>query len=163
MLIAEGFDDAQVARISKALSDQGAQAKLVAPRLGTLRGRKGTELKIDFSLLTAASVLFDALYIPAGEACPAALLKEPDALEFIRDAFKHCKTVGADAANVACLRAADRNLDKLLGTDAKPAERLFSKDGVVVAPAQASKALVPEFLKAMAEDRHWIREANQRL
>jgi catalase len=163
VLVAEGFDDAQVAQITKALAEQGAQAKLVAPRLGTLKGRKGAELKIDFSFLTAASVLFDALYIPGGDAVPSALLKEPDALEFIRDAFRHCKAIGADAATADCLRAADPNLGALLGADPKTATRLFSKDGVVVAPAQAAKTLVPEFLQAMAEDRHWVREANQPL
>jgi len=159
VLVAEGFEDAQVAQISKALSAQGAQAKIVAPRLGMLKGRKGMEIEADFSLLTAASVLFDALYIPGGVGNPAALLDEPDALEFIRDAFKHCKTLGADAANADCLRAADRNLAKLLGTDPKSTERLFSKQGVILANGQAGNALVSEFVKAMGEGRHWVREA----
>ena len=41
-------------------------AKIVAPRLGTLKGDDGDELLIDFSLLTASSVLFDAVYVPGG-------------------------------------------------------------------------------------------------
>jgi catalase len=45
----------------------GAQAKIVAPRLGSIKSAKGKETKPDFSLLSAASVLFDAVYVPGGE------------------------------------------------------------------------------------------------
>ena len=163
LLVADGFDESEVAQIKKTLADQGAQAKVVAPHLGTLKGAKGSEIKIDFSLLTAASVLFDALYIPGGTGSPEALAKEPEALEFIHDAFKHCKTIGANAANAETLRTADKALDKLLGKDPKSPAKVFAKDGVVVGPAKAAKTLIAEFIAAMGEDRHWIREADKPL
>ncbi|MEO7426703.1 MAG: catalase [Fibrobacteria bacterium] len=162
LLMADGFDDFEVALVKKMLSDQGAQAKIVAPHLGTLKSAKGADLPVDFSLLTAASVLFDALYIPAA-ANPAALLGEPDALEFIRDAYKHCKTIGANAVNDAALRAADKALDKLVGSEPKASAKLFSEHGVVVGTTQALKALVAEFIREMGEGRHWIREADKPL
>ena len=64
ILGADGFDDAAVAAMKKALIDAGAQAKFVAPRLGVLKSAKGAEAKVDFSLLTASSVMFDAVYVP---------------------------------------------------------------------------------------------------
>jgi catalase len=64
VLLADGFNDEAVAEMSKALLTAGAAPKVIAPRLGVVRGARGTELKVDFSFLTAASVLFDAVYIP---------------------------------------------------------------------------------------------------
>ena len=66
VLAADGFDAAAFNVVKKALTDAGAQVKVVAPRLGVLTGAGGEEIKIDFSLLTAASVLFDAVYVPGG-------------------------------------------------------------------------------------------------
>ena len=80
--------------MKKALTDAGAQAKVVAPRLGTLKGANGEEVKIDFSFLTAASVLFDAVYVPGGEKSVAALKREADAIHFVNEAYKHCKAIG---------------------------------------------------------------------
>ena len=65
--------------MKKALTDAGAQAKLVAPRLGVLKSAKGAEVKVDFSLLTASSVLFDAVYVPGGEKSVKALQKHVEA------------------------------------------------------------------------------------
>ena len=161
ILAADGCDEAEVALLKKALAAEGAQAKIVAPHLGTLKGAKGGDVAIDFSLLTTAAVLFDALYLPANPAHPGALLKEPEALQFIRDTFKHCKALGANAANLDLLRAADPALDALLGTDPAPFAKVFAKAGVVV--GAALKGLPAEFIKAMGEGRHWIREADKPL
>jgi catalase len=165
VLTADGCDEAEVAQLTKALASEGAQAKIVAPRLGKLKGSKGSEIGIDFSLLTSASVLFDALYIPGGAAVAAALAKEPEALEFIRDAFKHCKTIGANQANVDLLRSADPSLAGLLADAPKSPEksRVFSRQGVILGRTEAFKDLAPEFILAMGEDRHWIREADKPL
>ena len=46
ILVADGFDDAAVATMKKALTEAGAQAKLVAPRLGYFEERKGAEAKV---------------------------------------------------------------------------------------------------------------------
>ncbi len=162
LLMVDGFDDEEVALVEKMLMEAGAQTMIVAPHLGTLKSAKGVELTIDFSLLTAASVLFDALYIP-GSTNPVALMGEPDALEFIRDAFKHCKTIGANVASEGVLRAADKALDRLVGVESKTPEKIFSQKGVVVGTTKELKVFVPEFIKEMGEGRHWIREADKPL
>ena len=75
ILGADGIDDAAVAAMKKALTEAGAQAKLVAPRLGVLKSANNSEVKVDFSLLTASSVMFDAVYVPGSEKSIKALTK----------------------------------------------------------------------------------------
>lgn len=84
--------------MKKALVEAGAQAKVVAQRLGMLTSAKGSQVHIDYSFLTSSSVLFDAIYIPGGDGSAQALQKEADAIEFVQEAYKHCKTIAATGA-----------------------------------------------------------------
>jgi len=104
ILAADGFDDEAVFNMKKALTDAGAQAKFVAPRLGLLKSAKGAEVKADFSLLTASSVMFDAVYIPGGDSVKA-LQQHLEALEFLQETYKHCKTIAATGAGAELIRA----------------------------------------------------------
>ena len=49
-------------RLGKALAAEGAKMCIVGPHLGALASRDGADVQAEFSLLTASSVLFDALY-----------------------------------------------------------------------------------------------------
>jgi catalase len=146
ILLADGFDDEAVSETSKALLTAGAGPKLIAPRLGVVTGAKGTQLKVDFSFLTAASVLFDAVYIPGGEASVSALTGEQDALEFVQEAFKHCKTIAASGVGTDFLNAALS--DKVQSDDA----------GLIADPDQAINKTSDKFIKAIAKHKHWQRE-----
>jgi len=156
-LAADGFDMAALAAMKKALMNAGAQVKIIAPRLGFLRGAKDEEVKIDFSFLTAASVLFDAVYIPGGEKSVEALMQEADAIHFVNEAYKHCKAVAATGAGIDLLRASYLGADKI--TETTPGGKQISADeGVVISrEAQAGK-VAAEFIKAIAQHRHWSRE-----
>jgi catalase len=148
VLLADGFDDDAVAEMSKALLTAGAAAKLIAPRLGVVTGANGTERKVDFSFLTAASVLFDAVYVPGGEASATALTKEQDALEFVQEAFKHCKTIAAFREGVGFLNSA-------------LAEKAAARDpGLIVDRDQAIDKTANQFIKAIGKHKHWGREQN---
>ncbi len=162
VLAADGFDGAALAAVKKALTAAGAQAKIVAPRLGTLRGARGEEVKIDFSFLTAASVLFDAVYVPGGDKSAEALKEEPDAIHFVNEAYKHCKAIAATGAGVDFLRASSIGVTK--GSKAAAGGgKVVSDEGVVTGDdAQAGKAAAA-FIKAIAQHRHWSREAKDRV
>jgi catalase len=155
ILGADGFDDAAVAAMKKALTDAGAQAKLVAPRLGVLKSANGTKAKADFSLLTASSVLFDAVYVPGGEKSVEALQKHPEALEFVQEAFKHCKTIAADDAGVELIRACGLTNGAATG---KAAKEQSGEEGVIIGRADQSGKIASQFIKAIAQHRHWSRE-----
>ena len=117
ILAADGVDDAALDRMKKALIAAGAQVKVIAPRLGMLRGVK-TEVAIDFSLLTAGSVLFDAVYIPGGEQSIETLKGDAKALTFVKEAYLHCKPIAATDAGIDLLLAAHPAQDKAARTDA---------------------------------------------
>jgi catalase len=160
ILVADGFDSAAVFAMKKALTAAGAQAKIVSPRLGRLRSAEGTEVTIDFSLLTASSVLFDAVYIPGGDQSVKALMAETDAVEFISEAYKHCKTLAATATGVELIRAARLGPNEAAKNGEKT-NKLTGEPGVITtADAQVGK-VAPAFIKAIAQHRHWDREMKE--
>jgi catalase len=142
ILAADGFDAVAFSSMKQALTAAGAQAKVVAPRLGALRSANGDEVQIDFSLFTASSVIFDAVYVPGGEQSVTALKAEANALHFINEAYKHCKTIAAIGAGIDLLRAS----------------HLGAEEGVIVGRDEESRELAAEFIRALARHRHWSRE-----
>src|SRR4029077_8261060 len=155
ILAADGFDDEAVFNMKKALHDAGAQAKFVAPRLGLLKSAKGAEVKVDFSLLTASSVMFDAVYIPGGDKSVKALQRQVEALEFLQEAYKHCKTIAATGGGAELVRACGST------NGAKNSERkeaAENDEGIIIAGDDKTGKIAGEFIKAIAQHRHWNRE-----
>lgn len=128
----------------------------VAPHLGVLVGQDGEIVKADFSLLTASSVLFDAVYVPDGEASIQSLLEENESTNFVLEAYRHCKTIGAAGAGVELLQAAGLRAPAMSeganGQDVEP--------GVVIGAGNI-EALAAEFVEAMSLHRHWGRESTE--
>ena len=163
VLAADGVDDAAFAAMTKALEAAGAQAKIIAPRLGTLKGAKGKELSVDFSLLTAGSVLFDAVYLPGGEASVESLKGDAKALLFVQETFLHCKAIAATDAGAALLEAAHCGEDRLARTHAESAAAdvttlLAGDAGIVVGHGSRMTEVAGRFIKAISQHRHWDRE-----
>ncbi|MDQ1729586.1 MAG: catalase [Pyrinomonadaceae bacterium] len=157
VLLADGFDDAAVDEMTKALLTAGAVAKIVAPRLGVVSGAGGTELKVDFSFLTGSSVLFDAVYIPGGDESLAALQLEPDAGEFVNEAYKHCKPIAASGAGVGLLAT---SLAEKFSEGDTTGNLVASDAGVVRSRGPVSKNFTAEFVRSIAQGRFWERERN---
>ena len=143
VLAADGVDEAAVAAVRKALEAGGAMAKVVAPRLGTLKGSGGGAVAADFSFLTTSSVLWDAVCVPGGDASVAALAAEPKAVEFVAEAFKHCKAIAATGAGTQLLESAS------VGADAP---------GVATGPDSGARKVATAFVEAMGRHRIWERE-----
>jgi catalase len=149
ILVANGFDGAGVAAIVKALAGEGATGHLVGPDLGALVADDGKAFAPEFSILTTSSVLFDAVYVAGGnEAAKWAL--EADAVEFVKDAFKHCKAVAASGEGVQLLEAAHIPVGG--PDDPDPA------DAATIVGAKVSRALAQRLVAAMAGHRLWTRE-----
>jgi len=153
ILAADGVDTASLRQVKEALERAGAAAKVIAPRLGTLKGADGTELLIDHSLLTASSVLFDAVYVPGGAASVEALIDERDAIEFIVEAFRHCKAIAATGEGLDLLRACPG----VLKGDGDAAE------GVITSKDAASPDVIARFTGAIAQHRFWNRARKNRV
>ncbi len=157
ILAADGVDVASIKVMKKALERGGAAAKIIAPRLGTLKGANGEKLAIDFSLLTAASVLFDAVYVPGGAASIAALRDERDATDFVTEAFRHCKAIAATTEGVDLLRACPGVLAPPSGKKGAAAP-----EGVLTSRQPASPELAQQFVTAIAGHRFWDRTRKNR-
>jgi catalase len=152
-LLADGFDDAAVATMKKTLMTAGAMALTVAPRLGILTGANGETVKADFSFLTGASVLFDAVYVPGGDASVDVLKREPEATNFVNEAYKHCKPIAGTGAGVGLLALA-------LGqgfTEADITEEQ-GNEGVITSRAGQISKVAQAFVAAISQHRFWERE-----
>ncbi|MGI8508062.1 MAG: catalase [Gemmatimonadaceae bacterium] len=148
-LAADGVDAAAIASMKQALTSAGAIVKIVAPHGGMLTSADGKTIPIDFSLLNASSVLFDALYIPGGEKSIAALQVSDKALHFVNETYKHCKAIAATGEGVGLLKAsAVRMSDKSAGSDPGLIMNDNANAGTVSAP----------FINAIAQHRNWNRE-----
>jgi catalase len=141
-LIADGVDADAVNRMRKSLEGSGAMVKLVAPRLGLIQSAKQT-FTADESFFTAASVLFDAVYVPGGRKSADALLAEADAIHFINEAYKHCKPIAAEAEGTALLEAS----------------QVAPEDPGVITGKNSDK----RFIEAIAAHRFWEREAARKV
>jgi catalase len=161
ILAADGVDTASLRQVKDALETAGASARIVAPRLGVLQGEGGDELLVDFSLLTASSVLFDAVYVPGGGRSAAALADERDALEFVTEAYRHCKPIAATGEGVELLRACAGVLGR--SGNGADGDGDAADAGVIASSEPASAALVQQFLDAIAAHRFWDRARKNRL
>ena len=152
ILVSDGCDADDLHNVSESLLSRGAQPKIVAPHLGYLQTKQGTTVKIHFSLLTASSVLFDAVFVPGGADSVNTLKKDSAAWEFIGEAYKHAKPIGA------CGEAGD-----FLGSFEPQGTDQPSDEALVLSEEGASEEMLTRFLSAMSKHRNWQREKRLRV
>ncbi|NYS11407.1 catalase [Achromobacter xylosoxidans] len=145
ILVAEGVDGAAVSAVAQALIQAGAVVRLVGQRIGPVATAEGDALDADASLDNQPSAVFDGAVVPGGGMAVDRWRQDGRALEFVRDSYRHGKTLLALGEGADLLEAA--------GID--PAWR---DDGLVMdqAPAQAAKL----FIDSLARHRHPERETS---
>jgi catalase len=149
VLVADGFDATGVAALSKALVGEGAAAVLVGPHVGPVLGDDGKAYSPPFSILTTSSVLFDAVAVADG-AHAADWTREGDAVEFVKDAYKHCKAVAASGDGIRLLEAA--------GISVRGPDGDHPADAATAVGDRLTRQVIGRFLTAMADHRLWSRE-----
>jgi catalase len=152
LLAADGVDDVSLAEMQKALMAKGAQAKIIAPDLGTIKSAGGKSIAVDESFLIATSVVYDAVFVPAGAKSAGALKVNPDALHFINEAYKHCKAIAADGEGTDVLGAS-----YIGNADGKKGEA-----GVITGEKNRGK-ISRDFIAAIAQHRFWEREPDRKV
>lgn len=150
-LCANGVSEAAVNNLKSALEKEGAMAKIIGPHAGDIKGDKGTAIATDFTFFNSSSVLFDAVYIP--DASGLSMLENNDnAVEFINDAYRHCKVIGAAAA-----------ANSLLGKTTIGNRITDDKDvnlaGVVMEDTAGTGNFAADFIQELKKHRIWEREA----
>jgi catalase len=149
VLAAPGVRGADVSALEAALLARGACLQVVAPALGTVATEEGGEIEVAATFLTAASVTYDAVFLPGGKGA-AALLADHGVRRFIDEAYRHCKAIGASGSAIAVVEEVLRpyGFDRGSGSPWK---------GVVTADDDADQ-LVAGFLGALQAHRHFERE-----
>ncbi len=156
ILAAPGVCGAELRIVRAALEAAGAHAHVIAPDLGSLTTMEGDTVNVDRSLRTTASVLYDAVFVPGGQASVAVMEASGGFIHFINEAFKHHKPIGASGDGVDLLLASDiQGVD--LG-DAQTTPQLISDQGVITTRDVSDLDPFNQALIAsIAQHRHWVR------
>ena len=125
-------------------------------------------MNVDFSFLTAGSVLFDAIYLPGGEASVETLKGDAKALLFVKEAYLHCKTIAATDAGIEMLSAAQLGADKTAkpyteGVRQDESKLMAPDEGLVTGRGAQTSQVAATFIKAIAQHRHWSRETKSQV
>ena len=137
ILVADGSDGSIMKKLEQAVTDAGAVAKLIAPKIGGIKLADGSILVADGQLAGTPSVLFDAVAVILSDKGAAELSRERAAIDFVRDAFGHLKAIAVDKGGEALLECAN----------------IGHEDEVGVVAASDSDAFI-----AAAKTRQWERE-----
>jgi catalase len=156
-LIADGVNAKSVNTVKSALESQGAVVEMIAPRQNYVIAESDEQIPVQHSFLTAASVLFDAVYVPSGTNSVAAIEAEADAVHFLNEAFKHCKPIAADLGAIQVLEAT--YFARKLPEDFSEESVLLN--GIVV--NEDTGKLASLFAKAIAQHRFWDREVPRKI
>ena len=151
LLIAAGVSGDSIAQVQAALTAAGATTRLVAPRIGSVTTAEGNKLLADASLENEPGFLFDALVLPDGKAAVEALAKDGHTMEFIKDQYRHCKTILVLGASTALLDKAGVP-NKLVSGEADP--------GLIFAVSGDASDAIDAFIKGIALHRHVSRETD---
>jgi catalase len=93
-MVTESSDAKAVAALQKAVRKEGAQLKLIAPKIGPMKNGLTPDMTID----GGPSCLFDAVVLLPGQAEVPMLLTSASAINWLRDAFAHLKAIGFNNA-----------------------------------------------------------------
>jgi catalase len=106
ILVADGVEGESIAALQTALVAEGAVPRLVGIRVGRVVTASGEEIEADASMENSPSVLFDALVLPDGEEAVQQLARDGHTVDFVKDQYRHCKTILAIGASEALLNKA---------------------------------------------------------
>ncbi|GAA6060947.1 hypothetical protein JCM10212_003855 [Sporobolomyces blumeae] len=177
----DGFDSLQVSGMIAAVTAIGSIPNVVGTRKGPAypKGvKKGDKtasgvIETHFTLESARSTLFDALFIPDGDETFVKQLESGRALHWLREATAHFKTIGAVGNSIPVL--AHKALPGDTDLKADLSEAYSTKNGFVLAQNLANDeastwqkikgvkdvgGFGAAFFDAVAQHRHWSRDVS---
>lgn len=157
ILAADGVEEESLTTMKDALLAAGAMVDIIAPRNGQVIAENDAIIPVNQTFLTAASVFYDAVYVPAGVNSAATLEGEPDAVHFLNEAYKHCKAI---AIHTGALQVADATyFRKKLPRDND--DDTVLTEGIVT--GEETYELARQFILAIAQHRFWEREKRRKV
>ena len=96
LLVADDVKALPVSQLQQLLASKGAMARVIAPRVGSVTADDGkTEIAVDASMEGEPGFLFDAVVLPQGDAAIDILMDDPNVLDFVKNIYRHGKTIVA--------------------------------------------------------------------
>ncbi|MGO4106621.1 DJ-1/PfpI family protein [Paenibacillus sp. YAF4_2] len=89
VMLGNGYHTTEVQALLKELIASKVTAEIVSKTLAPVKGVDGTLIEPQQSMLTAASVLYDAVYVCGGAQGVDELLSDVSSTGFVREAFQH--------------------------------------------------------------------------
>jgi catalase len=153
ILACDGVNENSLKTVKDAIMAEGGLVDVIAPRYGFIAGMNSdAPIPVSKSLLTSASVFYDAVYVPGGTNSVATLEADADAVHFLNEAFKHCKAIAADGDALQVLKATYFGRKLPENND----DETVLQEGIIISndPAKLSK----QFIEAIKQHRFWERE-----
>jgi catalase len=105
IIVADGFNFAEYEAVKGALSAAGAFVFTIGPKRQPVKSSGGKSVSPDHHFEGMRSTMFDSLYVPGGEHV-STLLKQGRVIHWVREAFGHCKAIGATGEAVKLVQTA---------------------------------------------------------
>jgi catalase len=149
ILVADGVDGAAAIEMHDVLTAQGAVPRFVGIKLGQAESKGDDPIEVEVSMEATPSVLWDAMIVPDGAA--EVLSESGHALEFLKDQYRHCKTI-------LLLGSADELLPKTgIPVELESGE---ADPGLLRYDAADVDEAVAAFIAALSQHRHFARETD---
>ena len=148
ILVAPGVDGASARGAYAGLVAAGAVPRFVGEHLGQVDAVGGAPINVEISIEAGPSVLYDAVVIPDGQGAVEKLCKNADAVDFIKQQYRHCKPMLVLGAGSMMLKRAEIETTLPDGT---------TDTAIAGINAQPVPALAA-FIKALAGPRMYARE-----
>lgn len=157
ILAHNGFNYTELSQIMDSVKEAGLYVEIISENQGVIKSAEGNELEVGHNIHMAASVKYDAVYIPGGLESVECLKKLGNAKQFIKEAYKHCKTIAATNEGVELLRDCCLANIKLACDETN--SQVINEFGVLsVKNAIDLNNFASEFINLIAMHRHWARQ-----
>ncbi|WP_138416628.1 catalase [Aquibacillus sediminis] len=157
ILIEQGFNYNDVSQFMTALTSAGVHADIVSKNLGMITSSDNQQLEANKSYATTTAVMYDGLFIPGGKTAVDQLMTHKEAKDFVNDTFAHAKPLGATNEGVDLLQVAD--VKNVVLAEPQSQAQIYTDMGVVtVRNTTDLTAFHHEYVDALAQHRHWMRE-----
>ncbi|MBC7841610.1 MAG: catalase [Gemmatimonadaceae bacterium] len=149
LLVADGIDADQVRAAQQSLAEYGAVSRLVAVRLGGVTASDGSTLDADLTMENTPSAAFDGIILPDGDDVVAALLRDAHTIDYVKDQYRHNKTLLVHPSSDAILKACGIPLTPVAGDD-----------GLIRTGTEDDAGTIVDFAAALSAHRHFARETD---
>ena len=152
LLVADGVEGTVLRALHTRLAQAHMVPRFVGLRLGRVASGDGAPIEVEASIEAQPSVLWDAVVLPGGEQALAALAERPEAVDFVKEQYRHGKPLFA-MSEAAAQWLVDAGIPYLLRQE-RPDPDVILGGG----PDVTSEDPVQSFVAALARHRHHERE-----